>query len=118
MNDAPRSLAGCVDEASEAIRAANHAAHGPVTGPDAYAVVGPLAELVHRLPQLLNYLACGLRRADSAEHYDDRGHDPIRALFAVQDDLRDANTAARAFAGHLDHAHNHLGHLGRHITED
>jgi hypothetical protein len=66
MNDAPRSLAGCVNEASESIRAANHTARGPVTGPDAYAVVGSLAELVHRLPQLLVYLARGLSRSDPA----------------------------------------------------
>jgi hypothetical protein len=52
-----------VDRATEAMRGANHAAVGPITGPDAYAVVGLLAELVHRLPQLLDYLARGLRRA-------------------------------------------------------
>lgn len=56
------SLAQHVERASEAIRAANHASLGPVTGPDAYAVVGSLAELVHRVPQLLDFLSRGLRR--------------------------------------------------------
>lgn len=111
-------IAQHLDAAAENVRQANHASRGPLTGPDAYAVVGSLAELVHRLPQLLDYLTRGLRRADPTEHYDDRGHDPIGALFAVQDDLRDADAAARTLAGHLDNAHNHLGHLGRHVTED
>jgi len=55
-------------------------ASGPVNGPDAYAVVGALAELVHRLPQLLDYLGRGLRRARPAENYADCGHDPAVAL--------------------------------------
>ncbi|MEJ2889718.1 hypothetical protein [Actinomycetospora aeridis] len=112
------TIAQHLDAAAENIRQANHASREPVTRPDAYAVVGSLAELVHRLSQLLDYLARGLGCADPADHYDDRGHDPIGALLAAQDDLRAADAAARTLAGHLDHAHNHLGHLGRRITED
>lgn len=118
MNDAPRSLAGCVDEASESIRAANHAAAGPVTGSDAYPIVGSLGELVHRLPQLVDYLARGLRRADPTEHYDDRGHDPADALQLAHGALLLAGDRLSDLAHELDAAHNHLGHLGRRITED
>jgi hypothetical protein len=118
MNDAPRSLAGCVDEASEAIRAANHAARGPVTGPDAYAVVGSLTELVQRLPQLVDHLVRGLRRADPAEHYDDRGRDPADALQLAHGALLLAGDRLTDLALELDAAHNHLGHLGRHTKED
>ena len=107
-----------VDQAAEAIRAANHAVYGPVTAPEAYAVVGALAELVRRLPQLLDYLARGLRRADPAEHYDDRGHDPASALDHAHGHLADARRLVDDLAHKLDAAHNHLGHLGRHTPED
>lgn len=112
------TLAQHVDGAAEAVRAANHAAHGPLTGPDAYAVVGALAELVHRLPQLLDHLARGLRRADPTEHYDDRGQDPATALCHAHGHLADARGLVDDLARHLELAHNHLGHLGRHFPED
>ncbi|GAA4875676.1 hypothetical protein [Actinomycetospora straminea] len=107
-----------IDQASESVRAANHAALGPVTGPDAYAVVGGLAELVHRLPQLLDYLGRGLRRAEPAQHYDDRGADPAGALCRAHGHLAEARGLVDDLAGHLDHAHNQLGHLGRVLTEE
>ena len=112
------ALAGHVDRASESVRAANHAALGPVTGPDAYAVVGALAELVHRLPQLLDYLGRGLRRADPTQHYDDRGTNPADALHRAHGHLIDARGLVDDLADHLDQAHNHLGHLGRQTRED
>lgn len=112
------TLARHVDAASESIRAANHAAHGPVTGPDAYDAVGSLAELIRRLPQLLDHLARGLRRADPAELYDDRGQDPATAIRDAHGDLTDARGLVDDLARQLDLAHNHLGHLGRHIPED
>lgn len=107
-----------VDRAANAIRSANHAAHGPVTGPEASAVVCSLAELVHRLPQLLDYLAHGLRRADPAEHVDDRGVDPVGALCHAHGHLTDARGMVDDLAKHLNHAHNHLGHIGRLNPED
>jgi hypothetical protein len=112
------SLAQHVERASEAIRAANHASLGPVTGPDAYAVVGSLAELVHRVPQLLDFLSRGLRRVDPAEHYDDRGADPAGALGQADGHLLGARALVDDLADHLDHAHNHLGHLGHHLPKD
>ena len=111
------SLAQHVDHAAESIRAANHAALGPLNGPDAYAVVGSLAELAHRLPQLLDYLGRGLRRADPTEHDDDRGADPAGALCHAHGHLADARGLVDDLADHLDHAHNHLGHLGRRLPE-
>ena len=32
--------------------------------------------------------------------------------------LADARALVDDLADHLDHAHNHLGHLGRHLPED
>ncbi|MDD7942572.1 hypothetical protein PHK61_29585 [Actinomycetospora lutea] len=112
------NLVQYVDCASEAVRAANHAALGAVTGPDAYAVIGSTAELVHRLPQLLDFLGRGLRRAEVADHHDDRGTDPSRALCQAHGALIDARGLIDELAGFLDHAHNHLGHLGRLTMED
>lgn len=112
------SLAQHVEAAAESVRAANHAAHEPLTGPGAHDVVGSLAELVRRLPQLLGYLARGLRRADPAEHFDDRGQDPATALCHAHSHLADARGLVDDLARQLDQAHNHLGHLGRHISED
>lgn len=107
-----------VDHASESIRAANHSAFGPLNAPDAYAVVGGLAELAHRLPQLLDYLTRSVHRADPAKHYDDRGLDPTSALRLAFGDLFDARHQVDVLADHLDSAHNHLGHLGRRTSED
>ena len=113
------ALAQHIDTASEAVRAANHATvRATLDGPEAYAVVGGLAELAGRLPQLLDYLSRSLRRADPAEHYDDRGHDPAEALGWALDDVDDAREDIATVARRLDSAHNNLGHLGRHLTEE
>ncbi|MDD7939769.1 hypothetical protein PHK61_15200 [Actinomycetospora lutea] len=103
-----------IERAADAVRSANHATmRGALDGPETYAVVGNLAELIHRLPQLLDYLARGLRRAAPAQHYDDRGAEPAGALCHAQGHLTDARALVDALGDHLDHAHNHLGHLGR-----
>ena len=108
-----------LDDASEAVRAANHVRlDETTTAGHAYDVVGTLDELVHRIPQVVEHLAGALRRTDAAGYRDDRGHEPIRALFAVQDELRDARAALDVAGRHLATAHNHLGHLGRVMTED
>ena len=108
-----------IERAAEAVRAANHStAHGPLDGPQAYGAVGNLAALVGRLPQLLDYLARSLRRADPAEHYDDRRCDPAHALDLADADLVEARHHAGALFDRLNAAHNHLGHLGRRLTED
>lgn len=106
------TLASHIDQASEAVRAANHAARGRVTGPGAYAVVGGLAELVHRLPQLLDHLARGLGRAEPAEHFDDRGNDPADTFRFAHGALLIAGDRLADVTKELDAAHNHLGHLG------
>lgn len=111
-------LAQNVDHASEAVRAANHFAHGPVSGPDASTVVGSLVELVHRLPQLLDHLARGLQGADLAEHFHDQGTDPATALCHAHGALVDARGLVDDVAGLLEHAHNYLGHLGQLTSED
>lgn len=108
-----------VERAADAIRAANHSSHhGRVDAPGAYAVVGNLVELAGRLPQLLDYLARSLRRADVAAHYDDRGHDPADALDRADDALVEAHRHLGPLHDQLTTAHNQLGHLGRLITED
>jgi hypothetical protein len=108
-----------VERAADAIRAANHSTmRGPLDGPQAYSAVGNLAELVGRLPQVLDHLARSLRRADPAEHYDDRGHDPGAALDHADADLLGARHQAGALLDHLNAAHNHLGHLGRRLGEN
>ncbi|MCD2194083.1 hypothetical protein LQ327_11930 [Actinomycetospora endophytica] len=112
-------IARDIERAAENIRAANHATmRCPLDGPDTYSAVGNLAELLGRLPQVLDYLARSLRRADPAEHYDDRGHDPAHTLDHADADLVDARHQAGALIDHLTAAHNHLGHLGRWLSED
>ncbi|MFC5142359.1 hypothetical protein ACFPK1_29315 [Actinomycetospora rhizophila] len=115
MTDLARHLTG----ASTSVALAIHATHGaPLALTDAYDVVGALDELLHRLPQLVGFLVRSSERADPADHFDDRGADPAgaitdagHALALVVADLDAAGTHATA-------AHNHLGHLGRHVTED
>ena len=108
-----------VERAAEALRDASHASHhGLVDGPGAYAVVGNLVELTGRLPQLLDYLARSLRRAEVAAHYDDRGSDPADALDRADDALVEAHRYLGPLYDQLTTAHNQLGHLGRLITED
>lgn len=106
-------------DAAEAVSGANHATvREPVALTDAYDVVGHLDDLVHRLPQLVEYLARTAERAHAEDYFDDRGtdaaataDDAARALRAVLDGLRPAGA-------HLVTAHNHLGHLGRHVPEE
>jgi hypothetical protein len=108
-----------IEQAADALRAANHSAMcGHLDGPQSYSAVGNLAELAGRLPQVLDYLVRSLRRADPAEHYDDRLRDPAHALGLADADLVDARHQADALLDHLNSAHNHLGHLGRRVSED
>lgn len=113
------TLAQHIDTASESVRAANHATmRAPLDISEAYAVVGGLAELVGRLPQLIDYLARSLRRADPAQHYDDRGRDPADALHAAHIHLDAARSSAVTAREQLDDTHNQLGHLGRRLPEE
>ena len=108
-----------LDQAAEAIRAANHAtSRGPLAATDAYGVVGDLTLITGRLPQLLDYLVRSLHRADPADHYDDRGTDPTDALAMAQGYLDDARHDAAELTEHLNHAHNHLSHIGYRVPED
>ncbi|WP_433037314.1 hypothetical protein [Actinomycetospora sp. CA-053990] len=119
MNDKPLSLAGCVAEAAETVREANHATmQAPFAANDAYDVVGHVGVLVHRHGQLLDFLSDQLRRADPAGYFDDRGHDPAVALCHAHGALTDARGLVADVGAFLDRAHNELGHLGRITTED
>lgn len=94
-------LARHLDGASTSVALANHATHGaPLTVTDAYDVVGALDELLRRLPQLVGFLVRSTERADPAEYFDDRGAD------------------LDAAGAHATTAHNHLGRLGRLVSED
>ncbi|WP_328305855.1 hypothetical protein [Actinomycetospora sp. NBC_00405] len=119
MNDTPLSLAGCVAEAAETVREANHATMtAPFAATDAYDVVGHVSVLVHRHGQLLDFLTDQLRRADPAGYVDDRGHDPSTALRDAYGALTEARGLVADVGAFLDRAHNHLGHLGRIALED
>ncbi|MCD2186195.1 hypothetical protein [Actinomycetospora soli] len=112
-------LAAAVAATADQLRAANHATvRGAITPTEAYDVVGNLDDLVHRLPQLLDFLVRSLRQADGAEHFDDRGADPGQALGLAHGHLDDARHHAAELAAHLTQAHNQLGHLGRLHPED
>lgn len=106
-------------DAAEAISTANHAiVAGVIELTDAYDVVGHLDDLVHRLPQLVGYLARTAERAHAADYFDDRGTDPATTADDAAQALRAALGGLDATAGHLVTAHNALGHLGRHTPED
>lgn len=119
MNDTPLSLVGCVAEAAETVREANHATMtAPFAATDAFDVVGHVSVLVHRHGQLLDFLTDRLRRADPAGYFDDRGHDPGTALRHAHSALAGARGLVADVGAFLDCAHNELGHLGSQITED
>jgi hypothetical protein len=108
-----------IERAAEAVRSANHATvRGVLDGPEVWAVVSNLAELIRRLPQVLDFLTRSLRRADPAAHHDDRGADPAGALCHAHGHPSDARGLVDDLAHQLDHAHTHLGHLGRRLSED
>ena len=108
-----------IERAADAVRSANHATmRGTLDGPQSAVVVGNLVELAQRLPQVLEFLTRSLRRADPAEHHDDRGGDPAGALCHAHGHLSDARGLVDDLAHQLDHAHTHLGHIGRRLPED
>ena len=113
------TVAEHVDHAAERLRSANHAAHGALDISASYAVVGNLSLLIARLPFLLDQLRRSVRRADPGEHYDDRPDVPVaRTLVAALDRLDDLRVLALDLDEHARAAHNHLGHIGRRLTED
>lgn len=114
------SIAEHIDHAAEHLRAANHATHSAhLDGPTAAVVVGNLRELIARLPQLLDHLRRSARRADSAEHYDDRPGVPVARTFGfAMDHLDDSRHLADSLCDQLTAAHDDLGHIGRHLQED
>ena len=108
-----------IEYAANHVRTANHSTvRGALDGPETCVVVGNLVELVQRLPQVLDFLARGLRRADPAEHYDDRLTEVGPTLTIAEADLFDARCQVDGLADHLRRAHAHLGHVGRVLTEE
>jgi hypothetical protein len=115
VTDLARHLAG----ASTSVALANHATHAaPLALTDAYDVVGSLDELLRRLPQLVWFLVCSTERANPADYFDDRGHAPAGAIADAGHALALVVADLDAVSAHATIAHNHLGHLGRHIPED
>ena len=87
-------------------------------GPGSYTAVGNLSELIQRLPQVLDVLARSLRRTHADEHYDDRGRDPADTLAVACGAVITAGVQLAPVRHELVVAHNHLGHIGRHLMED
>ncbi|HZC51169.1 MAG TPA: hypothetical protein VE441_01540 [Mycobacterium sp.] len=111
----PAEARALADDASEAVRALNHATHpadwcpGLLAPADAHHVLGALHELAYRLPQLFAQISAFLQRLlqhdvitiDDAEH---RG-DPLAAIGTASHQLEGrATEAARHLASALDAA--------------
>lgn len=105
--------ADCADTAAEAIRALNHATlpgAGTLTAPsDVYDVVGALATLTGRLPQVLSQLQTFLAREHAAGRVRivDGQHtsDPAAALLDIGRWLTCSSSYADALNKALDQAH-------------
>ncbi|GAA4940172.1 hypothetical protein EV188_106244 [Actinomycetospora succinea] len=108
-----------IERAADAVRSANHATmRSPITPPDAYDVVGGLADLARRVPQLVEFLTRAMSAAEPAEYFDDRGGETRLTLHVASTGLWCARHDLTELAFHLDQTHNALGHLGRHTPED
>lgn len=104
------------EQAAEAVRELNHRTRDPrvLTGPaQLYRLVGELALVAGRFPQLLDQLYRWL----AAEHDEgrvrvDNGGDPGPVIAAAGARLADAGDAAHDLARVLDAARQHLARLG------
>lgn len=104
------------ERAAEAVREMNHRTRDPggFTGPaELYWLVGDLASLARRLPQLLGQLDRWLQTEhDAGRVRADTGAEANPVVAAAGADLADAGDAARELALALDAAQQHLAHLG------
>ncbi|GAA4834307.1 hypothetical protein GCM10023201_23230 [Actinomycetospora corticicola] len=118
MTDNARLLRLRAEEASAALRAANHATfRETVTVPDVYDLVGDLDDLVRRLPQLFGFLGRSVERAPG-RYFDDRGNNPAATLQAAAHALAEATGYVDLVAVQLATTQVHLGHIGLVIAED
>ena len=103
-------------QAAEALRELNHRTRDSpaFTGPaELYWLVGELALLAGRFPQMLNQLDRWLRAEhDGGRVRSDTCIDPGRIIVAAAAELADAGDAARDLARVLGTAQRHLAHLG------
>jgi len=104
------------ERAAEAVRELNHRTRDPgvFTGPaELYGLVGELALVAGRFPQLLDQLDRWLRaELDVGRVRADTGADPGPLVAAAGAGLADAGDAAQDLARVLDAARQHLAHLG------
>lgn len=108
-----------IERAADAVRSANRATmRAALDAPESYDVLGNLVELVQRLPQVLDFVGRSLRRADPAEHHADGGLDVAWLLQSAGVHVLDSRARADDLLDELTAAHNHLGHLGRRLSED
>jgi len=114
--DAQRHALELAEQAAEALRELNHRTRDPraFTGPaELYRLVGELALLADRLPQLLDQLDRWLRAEhDVGRVRADTCTDPGRIIAAAGAELADAGDAAHDLAHVLAAARQHLAHLG------
>lgn len=125
MTPAHLTAPALAEQAAEAVRALNHRTIGgalPIG--DAYAVLGELTALAHRLDQLASQLGRGLHHRQTGPGYrlDHDGRtrwpDPANALAAAVDALDQAATIASQLGALIGTAHQIAAHLiDNHPTE-
>lgn len=90
----------------------NHRTRATIAAPAAYDVLGSLAELGHRLPQLLDQVGAGLRRSLHEHEVVDEARDPAASVEMAHAALREAASHARHLGRLLEHAQNAISQQG------
>ncbi len=101
MTDHHPTVAELTETAAEAIRAANHLiiSPGETTVPDVYRVLGELAALSRRLPQLYDQLARNLRHREATGDLRLDAHGERRSHGDAHEAIAEADTALQQAAG-------------------
>lgn len=117
MSDTPPIIVTLAGDASEAIRAINHATvrGGPVPAPVLYAALGSLKQLGHGLQQALTQLGDALTESLTVYRvYEDDGTDPATRAAACRAALTDAAGHAAQLGRALEAAQQAITGQGYH----